>query len=379
MRYLFFILVLHLGFKVPTTAQKNEFWLGDDLSYTNEMEDCGVQFKENNLVTDLFKLFARQQHNMVRLRLWHTPSWYDTLNTGKRYSDLPDVKKSIRRAREQNMAILLDFHLSDIWADPQRQLAPAAWQPIVNQLPVLKDSLFNYIQSTLLHLNAENLLPEMVQIGNETNRGILLSYDMDARGWSMDWRRNAELFNTGIRAVRAVEQKTGKKIRIALHFANPAETEYFMAFCWNNEVRDFDVIGMSYYWAWHKPVTIAQCGDVIENLRKLYPGKEVMIFETGYTWTQESNDQAPNIISEFHEDYAPPSPAMQQKWLIDLSHEVKKRGGIGVLYWEPAWQSSPCRTPWGQGSHQEHATYFDFKNNALPAGGLYWPAVFLKR
>ncbi|MDX1913607.1 MAG: glycosyl hydrolase 53 family protein, partial [Saprospiraceae bacterium] len=45
-------------------------------------------------------------------------------------------------------------------------------------------------------------------------------------------------------------------------------------------------------------------------------------------------------------------------------------GAMGVIYWEPAWQSSPCRTPWGQGSHQEHATFFDFQNNLMADGGI---------
>ena len=47
-------------------------------------------------------------------------------------------------------------------------------------------------------------------------------------------------------------------------------------------------------------------------------------------------------------------------------------GGTGVIYWEPAWVSSPCFTQWGQGSHQEHATFFDFENNLLPDGGMFW-------
>jgi arabinogalactan endo-1,4-beta-galactosidase len=98
----------------------------------------------------------------------------------------------------------------------------------------------------------------------------------------------------------------------------------------------------------------------------------VIIFETGYIWTNASNDQSNNIISETHPDYAPASPENQLKWLVDLSKEIKKRGGIGVLYWEPSWVSSPCYNPWGQGSAQEHATFFDFNNNVLPDGGMRW-------
>ena len=356
----------------PVTDTTDVFYFGADLSYVNEMEDCGVVYKEQGAAKDPYRIFAGNNCNLVRLRLWHTPSWYDTLNTGKRYSDYEDVKKSIQRAKAAGMDVLLDFHLSDFWADPQRQWVPKAWEPVVDNLPVLKDSVYNYITQTLNSLNAAGLMPEMVQIGNETNRGILLAPQVNDAGWVLDWNRNGVLFKSAINAVRAVETNTGKKIKVALHIAGPADAKWLMEGFWNAGVTDFDVIGLSYYWAWHKPTSIGDAGNVLTELRQKYPGKDVMIFETGYIWTTQSNDQASNIISEVQAGYAPASPENQQKWLVDLTKEVKKRGGIGVVYWEPAWVSSSCRTPWGQGSHQEHATFFDFQNNVLPNGGMYW-------
>ena len=356
----------------PVTDTTDVFYFGADLSYVNEMEDCGVVYKEQGAAKDPYRIFAGNNCNLVRLLLWHTPSWYDTLNTGKRYSDYEDVKKSIQRAKAAGMDVLLDFHLSDFWADPQRQWVPKAWEPVVDNLPVLKDSVYNYITQTLNSLNAAGLMPEMVQIGNETNRGILLAPQVNDAGWVLDWNRNGVLFKSAINAVRAVETNTGKKIKVALHIAGPADAKWLMEGFWNAGVTDFDVIGLSYYWAWHKPTSIGDAGNVLTELRQKYPGKDVMIFETGYIWTTQSNDQASNIISEVQAGYAPASPENQQKWLVDLTKEVKKRGGIGVVYWEPAWVSSSCRTPWGQGSHQEHATFFDFQNNVLPNGGMYW-------
>jgi len=356
----------------PAGEEPTTFYVGADLSYTNEMEDCGVVFLENNQPKDPYRMFADNGCKLVRLRLWHTPSWYDTLNTGKRYSDLDDVRRSIRRAKDAGMAVLLDFHLSDFWADPQRQLAPAAWLPVVNDLPALRDSVYNYVFQTLVHLNSEGLLPEMVQVGNEVNRPILLSPQDDAAGVPTDWNRNAPLFVSGFQAVRDAAKHAGKDIKSVLHLADPSKTAWLLDEFWKHGVRDFDVVGMSYYWAWHKPVTIAQTGAIIAHLRGKYPDKAVMILETGYIWTTDSNDNAGNIISETHPDYAPASPDAQYRWLADLTAEVKRRGGSGVLYWEPSWVSSPCRTPWGQGSHQEHAAFFDFQNNALPEGGMKW-------
>lgn len=284
---------------------------------------------------------------MVRLRLWHTPRWYDSLNDGRRYSDLADVKRSIARAREQGMDVLLDFHLSDTWTDPSRQIVPAAWADVVDNLPVLQDSLYNYVYQTLLELDADSLLPDMVQVGNETNKGIMQSEAADAAGWALDWPRNAALFNTGIRAVRDAAAEAGKNIDVAIHVAGPENAAWLLAGFAEYGVTDFDVVGLSYYWAWHQPTTIQRTGDIVAQILADHPGKQVMIFETGYIWTTESNDSANNIISSVQPGYAPASPQNQKQWLIDLTQEVINRGGSGVLYWEPAWVSSTCRTQWG--------------------------------
>ncbi len=351
-------------------ASSQSFYFGADLSYVNEMEDCVVVYKEQGQPKDVYQIFADHHCNLVRLRLWHTPSWYDALNAGKRFSDFQDVRKSIIRAKVLGMNVLLDFHLSDNWADPSHQVAPSAWLGVVDNLPLLKDSLYNYLSKTLLDLDAEGLLPEMVQIGNETNKGILLSPAVDAGGWSLNWSRNSQLFKRAIQAVRDVETSTGKKIKVALHIAGPANAGWLMDGFWTNGVTDFDVIGLSYYWAWHKPASIGDAGNVVAELRQKYPGKELMIFETGYPWTSQWEDNANNLITELNPSYAPASPANQRKWLVDLTQEIINKGGKGVLYWEPAWQSSPCLTQWGQGSHQEHATFFDFQNNLLLGGGM---------
>ncbi|MCB9263974.1 MAG: glycosyl hydrolase 53 family protein [Lewinellaceae bacterium] len=63
------------------------------------MEDCGVTYYEDQVPEDPYAVFRRHGCNLVRLRLWHTPSWYDGLNEGTRYSDLDDVKKAIARAK----------------------------------------------------------------------------------------------------------------------------------------------------------------------------------------------------------------------------------------------------------------------------------------
>ncbi|GLR15547.1 glycoside hydrolase family 53 protein [Portibacter lacus] len=359
-------IALLLLFIFPSIGQTQSFYFGADQSYVNEMEDCGVVYKEDGVAKDVYQIYKDHGSNLVRLRLWHTPNWYDQLNSGKRYSDLPDVKKAIKRARDKGMDVLLDFHLSDNWSDPSKQLVPAVWLSVVDNLPVLQDSLYQYIYKTLDELQKEDLLPEMVQIGNETNKGILLS-PQDNEGWKLDWDRNAALFNTGIKAVRDFDAS----IKIMIHAAGPDDSVWLMEQFHDNGVTDFDVIGISYYWAWHKPTSIEDTREIVKGLIQNY-NKEVIIAETGYIWTTATNDSANNIISDTDPNYGPASPESQKQWLIDLTKEIIVAGGSGVIYWEPSWVSSGCSTQWGQGSHQEHATFFDFDNNLLEPGGIEW-------
>ena len=348
------------------------FYVGADLSYVNEMEDCGVVYLDDSQPRDPFAIFADHGANLVRLRLWHTPAWYDTLNAGNRYSDFADVKRSIARVHAQGMQVLLDFHLSDSWADPGHQVVPAAWAAVVGNTPVLGDSLYQYVYGVLRELAEQGLWPEMVQLGNETNRGILQTQAANDGGWVLDWPRNATLFNRGLSAIRAAATDYQQEVQIGLHLAGLASMEWYVDQFTQHGVTDYNFIGISYYWAWHQPTTIAQTGDVISRLRQAHPNKEVLILETGYPWTLAWNDSAANIINDLSPAYSPASPEAQYQWLVDLSQEVRQSGGSGVLYWEPAWVSSPCWTPWGQGSHQEHAAFFDFNNNVLPTGGMAW-------
>ena len=77
-----------------------EFYLGADLSYVNEMNDCGVVYTVDNQPQEAYSVFADSSCNLVRLRAWHSPAWYDDLNEGRRYSDQADFERSILRAKE---------------------------------------------------------------------------------------------------------------------------------------------------------------------------------------------------------------------------------------------------------------------------------------
>lgn len=354
----------------PVLAQS--FYFGADLSYVHEMEDCGAVYTVDQQPEDLYSIFQTHGCNLVRLRLWHTPSWYDALNAGNRYSDLEDVRASIARAKALGMSVLLDFHLSDTWADPSHQVVPAAWNSVVHQTSALSDSVFNYVYGVLSDLAQDNLLPDIVQFGNETNRSILLTQVENDQGWSFDAGRNADFFRAAQLAADVIEVTFNHPIQTALHFANPSQVEWYTDQHVINGYSDFDIIGISYYWQWHQPVTIQQLGQTISKLRADFPGKKVMVFETAYGWTTANADASNNILFNAHPSYTPLSPANQKKWMTDLTQTVIDNGGSGVIYWEPAWVSTGCSTQWAVGSAWDNATFFDFNHELMADGGIGW-------
>jgi len=111
-----------------TLYEWQKFSMGVDLSYVNQVEDYGGVYKDSGQVKDLFGIMNAHGANTVRVRLWHTPKWVADLNNGKMYCDLYATEKTIRRAKERGMAVNLDIHYSDRWADPAHQESPAAWE-----------------------------------------------------------------------------------------------------------------------------------------------------------------------------------------------------------------------------------------------------------
>lgn len=358
-----------------------DIYFGNDLSYVNQMEDCGAVFKEDNLEKDVYEIFKDHGTNLVRVRLWHNPTWQNGLTqpsgVKSQYSDYDDVYETISRAKAEGMEVMLGFQMSDAWADPGRQVIPQAWLGVAYDLPVLKDSVYNYVIKVLSRLNQDGLLPEIIKIGNENNSGIMkhetMNSNLDPSGdISSDWNRHAQLFNIAIKAVRDFTDTTSIKPKIALHCADPSKTTWWYNNITARGVTDFDIIGFSYYYSWHGS-SIPAVGNQIARLRSDHPGYDVMIVETGYLWSNRNYDDMGNIITTPDPRYLPVRPEKQLEYMIDLQRAVIRAGGIGTIFWEPAWVSTPCSTPWGVGSSHDHVVFFDpVYTNFMEDGGGRW-------
>lgn len=291
------------------------FLQGADLSYVNELQDGGVKYYNNGNEVDPYQMLKEYGGNLVRIRLWHNPtSW-------TQYSTLSDVKRSIGRAKQAGLNVLLDFHYSDSWTDPEKNLVPEAWRPVVEYTDLLADSVYNYTYQTLTHLMNTNLLPELVQIGNETNKSIMVADNEDLE--PTDFERNTKLFNAGLQAVADFNYNNEKSIKTILHIAmNPSDAMYWVSNHKQYGLQSFDLLGVSYYPQW-QDYTPAQLGDFAAQLYSTY-GVRLFVAETGHIWTRAWNDDNINLMSKMCMGYPEaPCPQLQKDFLIELEYRQR--------------------------------------------------------
>lgn len=336
-------------------------WRGVDLSYVRELETCGATYRAGRRAGDPYRILSKAGANIVRLRLWHSPAWTN-------FSTLEDVEQSIARAKGAGMQVLLDFHYSDDWAHPGKQLIPAAWEGVTEPQD-LAGLVYAYTYDVLVGLHEKGLAPDFVQLGNETNTDMLWPVEVDP-ATPINWVRNVQLLNAAIAGVEAAGRMTGHRPGTLLHISQPENVATFMDGGLAAGLLPVDMIGVSYYPEW-STTPWPELGDALAKITQRY-GKEVVIVEAGYPWRLEDQDEAENLLSKagLVADY-PATVEGQRDFLLDLQRTVADAGGRGVIYWEPAWVTSGCKTRWGEGSHWDNATLFD------DDGKLHEGAAFL--
>ena len=253
--------------------------LGADISFLPQLEARGMKFKDKGVEKDAVTILGDHGFNYVRLRLFNDPTRDSGYSPGKGFCDLAHTIEMARRVKKARMKFLLDFHYSDYWADPQKQHKPAAWAGL--DYPALKKALYEYTRNVMQKLKAEGLIPDMVQVGNEINHGMVWPEGQVGNLDSL-----AGLLDAGISAVREVAPSTSIMIHIALGGQND-ESRFFL----DNMIGrglSFDVIGLSFYPRWHG--TTEDLGYNLADLSSRY-NKDIIVVEYSHR-KQEVNDIA---------------------------------------------------------------------------------------
>ncbi|MFZ2988634.1 glycoside hydrolase family 53 protein, partial [Ideonella sp.] len=289
-------------------------------------------------------------------------------------NDLATTVRLAQRARAQGLKVLLDIHYSDFWTDPATQEKPAAWARLKGA--ALEQAVHDYTVQVLKALHAAGASPDMIQIGNEINGGLLWP---DGKTWQATRGEliggNAGmvgLLRQGIAAVRATDGLRGARLPVVLHLAEGGDNALFrrMFDLFTAERLDFDVIGLSYYPYFHGPLSGLRSN--LADLAKRY-GKPMAVVETAYGYTLDDGDNGPNVLNAERVQKAgyPASPQGQAQLLRDVIAavaEVPDGLGLGVFYWEPAWipvSGAGWRT--GDGNGWDNQAMFDFSGRALPS------------
>lgn len=303
---------------------------GMDISMIKTLEEQGACYYLNGVKEDVFRILKECGANMIRLRLWYDPYSENGVAYGGGNNDLETTIGLARRAVENGMDFLLDFHYSDFWADPGKQLKPKVWEGLSGAK--LRRAVYKYTGETLQRFLAEGLAPSMVQVGNEITNGFLWP-----DGKTENVEEMAKLLAEGIRGVR----ETVRKSKIVFHLDFGTDNKMYRK--WFSDIApyhlDYDVIGMSYYPYWNGK--LEELFYNMNDISKTYE-KEVLVAETAIGYTTDPLGCSGIVFSEEQEKATgyPATFGGQEAFLRDLFNTVRKvenNKGIGVFYWEPAW------------------------------------------
>ena len=311
---------------------------GCDLSALPAMRALKVKYENADGATeDPLTTLQNAGMNVVRLKLWTSPSGYSSLDSVAQFAD---------EIHRKGMRVWISVHYSDTWADPGAQALPAAWANL--SFDRLKDSLHSYTAQVV-----ERIKPDYIQIGNEINQGLL--WPVGHFNHPVQMRA---LLSEGIRATRDVSPET----KIMLHYAGFQDAAAFFEPLKN---LDFDIIGLSYYPFWHGK-NIAQLSAKIIELADTHK-KQVVIAETSYPfsllwadWTNNIVGDTSQLIPEF-----PASPEGQQAFLNTLDQAIQQANGLGWCYWG-ADMVAGSGAQSTDGSVWENQSFWDFNLKALP-------------
>ena len=311
-----------------------DFIFGMDASAVPSLEAGGVKYYDHDgTEKDVYQILSENGINYIRVRVWNDPFDKDGNGYGGGNCDIENAIAIGKRATKYGMKLLVNFHYSDFWADPAKQMVPKEWAGM--NIDLKSEALYSYTKECLEKLVAAGVDIGMVQIGNETNGAMCGESSSKVGGW----KKITQLMSAGSKAVREVCPDA----LIAIHFANPEKVTNYESYSANLDYYgvDYDVFASSYYPYWHG--TYDNLAEVLNKVTQKY-GKKVMVAETSYAYTPENTDFYGNTVGEgdgLVKNY-PYTVQGQANLVRDVIDTVvnKMENGIGIFYWEGTWIAS---------------------------------------
>lgn len=301
-----------------------------DVSMLQELEEEGAKYYLDGEEMDIFDLFQKTGVNTIRLRVWNHPYDEQGAPYGGGTNDLETTINLSKRLTKSGLDFILDFHYSDFWADPKKQVKPKAWTNLSGE--DLQQAVYQYTFDVLDTLFQYGVKPTCVQVGNEITHGFLWG---DGHIDNLDGM--TALLQAGIKAVKDFDPS----IKIMLHLDYGTDNELYRD--WFGKIEkynlDFDIIGMSYYPYWNGSLEALKYN--MEDISQRF-NKEIIVAETAFGYTTDNLGCNGMIFNDELANTVPFSATKegQKEYLeafINTIKSISDKRGIGFIYWEPSW------------------------------------------
>ncbi|QSO47418.1 glycosyl hydrolase 53 family protein [Alicyclobacillus mengziensis] len=358
-------------------GKRHNFIMGADVSELYALEQANKKFyTSNGLQENCLRILKNHGVNWIRIRLWNDPTNALGQPLGGGDNNLATDISIAKQAKALGLKVFLDFMYSDFWADPGEQNKPKAWAN--DHGTALENDVYNFTYNTLETMKHDGVLPNMVQIGNEINNGILWPDGESAAAAAPFLQKAAD----AVRSADPNANNPNKKIKIVLHLAGDSSgsvgtfTSDLNTWTTGSTKVNFDVIGISYYPYYDG--TMAQDANILDTLANTYH-KPVIVAEnsTGWTLAQAKGNNIPNTFNQSLAETAgyTPTPQGQAEEIRDVINNVANVPndmGLGMFYWGSDWLPGNT-TGWtaGQGSSWSNQALFDFSGRALPSMNVF--------
>ncbi|MBP5221130.1 MAG: glycosyl hydrolase 53 family protein, partial [Bacteroidaceae bacterium] len=260
-------------------AQNSEKYLGADISMLTAYETISeaghqVTYKDiDGTQSDVLSLLRKYGMNSMRVRLFVNPTMQKAV-----IQDIDYVKKLGKRIKDAGLSFVLDFHYSDMWADPAAQSVPAEWGNL--SVDEYTEKLYSYTKEVLEDFVREGVVPDMIQTGNEISYGLMYS---SSSGLFVDYLsdKNWDKFAAMLKSAGKACREVCPSAKIILHIERvpqPLNCAKFANYMKQYEV-DYDIFGLSYYPMYHG--NLAYLETALNKIEEA-TDKTIMIMETGY-------------------------------------------------------------------------------------------------
>ncbi|WP_437730223.1 glycosyl hydrolase 53 family protein [Sorangium sp. So ce1335] len=320
-----------------TPVFEPSFILGADISSIQEAVDSGARYTDTDgNEKGILDLLKNHGFNYIRLRTFVDPGarYGYALGTGgscekeETYCDRDHTIEFGKQIKDAGMGFLLDFHYSDTWADPGKQIIPEAWRD-ARSIDEMTGLLKAYTKDVVAALVSAGARPDMVQIGNEITPGMLIHVPsantdcwgndsvvnpsgLTGRATNQNWDNLAALLKAGIDGVKEVDDT----IKIMLHVENTEDASGVAWWVDSAKRRGvaFDVLGLSCYTAFQGEPEVWE--NTFNTLAETFPDLSFAIAE-----------------------YNPERTRANQ-----IMRDLPDGRGLGTFFWEPtqsgSWGSS---------------------------------------